>query len=158
MASHKEKQKRGEPSIETKGTNRDRCAVEEGEQVGGSDTLPGGFSMNVVIGWILQGGVMLSSAVICVGIVLWLIRAGQHTNGQVLVFPHTLGEVGSGLLQFRSQAIIALGLLLLLATPVVRVAASIIAFAFEHDRRYVLITTVVLLVLMLSFFLGKGAG
>ncbi|MGH2509954.1 MAG: DUF1634 domain-containing protein [Ktedonobacteraceae bacterium] len=53
---------------------------------------------------------------------------------------------------------IALGLLLLLATPVIRVAASIVAFGLEHDRRYVIITTIVLAILCLSFLIGKGAG
>lgn len=160
MASYRTKQNRGDSSTQT---DQDRLAVEEKEhrvspEARRTVTSPGGFSMNAVIGWILQGGVLLSSTVIFMGMVLWLIRAGQHANQQLLAFPHTLGEVVSGLSQFRSQAIIALGLLLLLATPVVRVAASIIAFALEHDRRYVIITTVVLLILMLSFFLGKGAG
>ena len=116
------------------------------------------FAMNNTIGWILQGGVLISSAVICVGIGLWLLGIGQHPDQQLLVFPHTLNEVGSGLLMLHPQAIITLGLLLLLATPVVRVFASIFAFALEHDRRYVVITTVVLAILMMSFLLGKGAG
>lgn len=116
------------------------------------------FSMNSVIGWILQGGVMLSSAVICAGIVLWIVRIGQHQSQQLLVFPHTPGEVWSGLLALHPQAVIALGLLLLLATPVVRVFASIFAFALENDRRYVAITTLVLAILLVSFLLGKGAG
>lgn len=132
-------------------------AGENGVPIRQSRVSQPGFSMNAAIGWILQGGVMISSAVICAGIVLWLAHSGQHTSQQLLVFPHTLGEVGSGLLALHSQAVIALGLLLLLATPVVRVAASIIAFGLEHDRRFVLITTIVLVVLVLSFLLGKGA-
>lgn len=116
------------------------------------------FSMNDTIGWILQGGVIISSVVICVGIVLWMLGINQQPGQQLLVFPHTLSEVGSGLLALHPQAIITLGLLLLLATPVVRVFASIFAFALEHDRRYVVITTVVLTILMVSFLLGKGAG
>ena len=115
------------------------------------------FSMSELIGWILQGGIIISSAVICVGLVLALIHPGQLAS-KTLVFPHTLADVWSGLLAGHPQSVIALGLLLLLATPVVRVAASIVAFALEHDRRYVVITTVVLLVLLLSFLLGRGAG
>ena len=116
------------------------------------------FSMNNTIGWILQGGVVISSAVIGVGIVLWMLGIHRQSGQQLLVFPHTLGEVGSGLLSLHPQAIITLGLLLLLATPVVRVFASIFAFALEHDRRYVVITSVVLTILLVSFLLGKGAG
>ena len=116
------------------------------------------FSMNTVIGWILQGGVLISAAVICLGIVLLFVHPDHLASQQLLVFPHTLREVGSGLLALHPQAFIALGLLLLIATPVVRVAASIFAFALEHDRRYVAITLVVLTVLVVSFLLGKGTG
>ena len=46
-------------------------------------------------------------------------------------FPHTLGGVGTGLVHGDPPAVIALGLLILLATPVVRVAVSIVAFAWK---------------------------
>ncbi len=116
------------------------------------------FDMNAVIGWILQGGVLISAAVICVGLALSLLHPEQLSSEQFLVFPHTLGQVKDGLLALHPQAFITLGLLLLIATPVVRVAASIFAFALEHDRRYVVITTIVLAILLTSFLLGKGAG
>ena len=116
------------------------------------------FSMNTVIGWILQVGVLISAGVICSGIILLLVHPGHGSSQQLFVFPHTLSEVGNGLLALHPQAFIALGLLLLIATPVVRVAASIFAFALEHDRRYVAITLVVLTILLVSFLLGKGAG
>jgi uncharacterized membrane protein len=59
-------------------------------------------------------------------------------------------------MQGNPQAVVVLGLLVLLVTPVVRVAVSIIAFLLERDWRYVLITSLVLLILLLSFALGKG--
>lgn len=106
------------------------------------------------IGWILQGGVILSAAVILLGMLLLPIRPGGLSPERVLAFPQTLGQVAAGLLIVRPQAIITLGLLLLIATPIVRVAASVIAFAIERDRRYVLITIVVLLILLISLFFG----
>jgi uncharacterized membrane protein len=72
--------------------------------------------------------------------------------------PQTLHEVGSGILTLRGQSIVAAGLLLLILTPVVRVAASIFVFVAQRDRTYVLITTVVLTLLLLSFFPGRPAG
>ena len=65
--------------------------------------------------------------------------------------------VWRGMLQMRGQAIVMLGLLLLIATPVMRVAASIFIFARERDRLYIAITTLVLLLLLTSFFLGAHA-
>ena len=52
-------------------------------------------------------------------------------------------------------AYLSLGLIVLIATPFVRVAGSIVAFARERDRRYVLVTAVVLAVMCLSVVLGK---
>lgn len=111
-------------------------------------------SMNAVISWILQGGVVLSAAVILFGIVLLPTQPGDLSPEQLLTFPRTLGEVGAGLLALRPQAFIVLGLLLLIATPVVRVAISIIAFARERDHKYVAITSIVLVILLLSIILG----
>jgi uncharacterized membrane protein YfcA/uncharacterized membrane protein len=106
------------------------------------------------IGWILQGGVMLSALVIVLGLLLLPSRPGGLTPERVLAFPQTLSQVGAGLLVLRPQAVITLGLLLLVATPIVRVAASIVAFAIERDRRYVLITLIVLVILLCSLFFG----
>ncbi len=113
---------------------------------------------NTIIGWILQGGVTLSAIVITLGLLLLPTRPGGLSPQRLLDFPQTLAQVAAGLLSLRPQSIIALGLLLLIATPVIRVAASIIAFAFERDRKYVVITFVVLIILLFSvFYLGNTA-
>jgi len=70
-------------------------------------------------------------------------------------FPRTLAEVWTGVKALRGQSIATLGLLLLIATPVLRVAVSVLGFVYERDRTYVAITLVVLALLVLSFFLGK---
>ena len=54
-----------------------------------------------------------------------------------------------------ARAIIQLGLLLLIATPVARVLFSAIAFALERDSMYVVITLIVLAILLYSL-LGSG--
>lgn len=111
----------------------------------------------LVISHVLRGGVLLSAAITLLGVLLFYLRfgpTGGHEAGAA--FPHTLGGVMSGLAHGDALAIIMLGLLVLLATPVVRVAVSIIAFGLERDWRYVAITSVVLLILLLSFALGRG--
>jgi uncharacterized membrane protein len=62
------------------------------------------------------------------------------------------GDLPARLANLQPLAITQLGLLTLLATPVVRVAVSVGAFALEHDRLYAAITLVVLLVLLASIF------
>ena len=111
----------------------------------------------VVISNVLRGGVLLSAITITAGVLLFYVRSAQTAQGLLdHPYPHTLAAVFSGLALGDPIAIIALGLLLLLATPVVRVAVSIFAFALERDWRYVAITALVLAILIASFLLGKG--
>ncbi len=110
------------------------------------------------IGWILQGGVILSAAMILLGLFLLPTRPGGLSITRMLNFPQTLNAVRVGLQIWRPQAFIALGLLLLIATPVLRVAVSILGFALERDRKYVSITVAVLAILLFSIiFLGGKA-
>ena len=118
--------------------------------------LPGNIQMSTIIGGILQGGVIISSAIIILGLVLLPFHPGGLSAQRIERFPHTLGQVWTELLAFHPQAIIVVGLLLLIATPVIRVAASVVAFWLEHDRRFVIITLVVLAILITSFLIGKG--
>ncbi len=73
-------------------------------------------------------------------------------------FPHTLGQVWSGLLMLRPQAIIALGLVFLIAIPVITVLTSMVAFTIERDRRFVVIAGIVLVILITSLLIGRGGG
>src|SRR5579884_1465276 len=119
------------------------------------DKQPGAQEVNTtytLIGWILQGGVILSAAVILIGVFMMSLQPDKFAAQKLQQFPQTFSQVWTGLLILRPQAVIALGLLLLIATPVVRVAVSILAFGVEGDRRFVVITTVVLLILLFSIF------
>ena len=111
-----------------------------------------------IIGWILRGGVILSATIILIGLVLLLV----HIEGQsgfmmsIGTSPHSFSQVWSGLKVLQPQAIIATGLLLLIATPVITVTTSLVAFAIERDRRFVVITSIVLAILLASILIGKG--
>ena len=109
----------------------------------------------LVISNVLRGGVLLSVAVILAGVCYYY---ALRLLGRVppATFPDTLAEVGAGLKAADPVAIVTLGLLVLLATPVLRVAVSIAAFAIEKDRTYVIITAIVLAILLFSIF-GIGA-
>ena len=121
--------------------------------------------VELLISNLLRFGVIVSLMIVVFGMIVTYTRhqdyfssssdLGQLTN-QNAEFPHTIKSVCQGLLQFRGRAIVMTGLLLLIATPVARVAVSIFAFVYEKDRVFVVITTVVLMFLILSFCLGKG--
>ena len=72
--------------------------------------------------------------------------------------PHSVRDVLRGLASLQGQSIVAAGLLLLILTPVARVAVSILAFRAQRDRPYVLITSAVLALLLISFLLGRPHG
>jgi len=114
----------------------------------------------IIISNVLRGGVLLSAAIILLGVALFYLGALRSSGGLTHLsdrpYPSSLPAVWGGLLHGEPLAVVSLGLLILLLTPVVRVAVSIVAFALEHDRRYVIITTIVLIILLVSFFLGKG--
>ncbi len=110
-----------------------------------------------IIGWILQGGVLISAAIILAGTIMLFLQPGGPSLAELTHFPHSLASLSAGLASEQPQAVITLGLLVLIATPVIRVATSIVAFAIEHDYRYVVITLAVLLILLYSIFFGdKG--
>ena len=80
---------------------------------------------------------------------------GHPLAGRGSAFPHTLGQIVRGVAEGSGQAIMALGLVLLVATPILRVVISMVGFAVQRDHTYTAITAVVLIVLLISFFLGK---
>jgi uncharacterized membrane protein YfcA len=86
------------------------------------------------------------------GIFALLSKPGSISAVHLLDFPSTFAQVGQELLLLRPQALIASGLLLLVATPLVRVAVSMVTFACEGDRLYTTITCVVLVILVCSIF------
>ena len=111
--------------------------------------------MDMVIGNLLRSGVLLSALVVLIGAVVYLVRHGRSPT-DYRVFrgePSDLRSVGGILrdaLALRARGIIQLGLLLLIATPVARVAVSIFGFAEERDRMYVIVASIVLLILVYS--------
>jgi len=114
-----------------------------------------------MVGNLLRAGVSVSAFVVLLGGVIYLARHGR-SPADYRVFQgepsdlKTLRGIIREAIGFRGRGIIQLGLLLLIATPVVRVALSIWGFAEEHDRLYMTFTVIVLIVLLYSL-LGSGA-
>lgn len=115
---------------------------------------------------LLRVGVLVSLVLVVTGTALSFAHHPDYwtdpsalgpLTGSSASFPHTPGQVVAGLADLRGQAIVALGLLVLIATPVARVTVSIFSFAYQRDRTFVAITSVVLALLLLSFALGKGS-
>ena len=108
----------------------------------------------LLISQVLRGGVVLSAMIIGIGMLGVVLRHSDQSSTQPAL--DSLSAVWHGILAGNPLAVIMAGLLVLLATPVLRVAVSVVAFALEGDFRYVAITCLVLLILLVSFALGKA--
>ncbi len=110
--------------------------------------------VETIIANLLRAGVILAASVVTLGGVIFLVRHGREAP-HYSVFAGEPAELRSmrgivGAISFHGRDIIQLGLLILIATPVARVAFSVVAFALGRDRLYVGITLVVLAILVFS--------
>jgi uncharacterized membrane protein len=112
-----------------------------------------------VIGRLLQYGVLLAAAVTLLGGVILLVHHGS-APASYAVFQgepaqlRSLAAIVGGAFSGQATAIVQLGLLLLIATPVARVAFTLVAFALQRDRMYVAVTTIVLALLLYGLLFG----
>jgi uncharacterized membrane protein len=114
--------------------------------------------MQVVIGWVLRTGVIISVSVVFVGGVLYIYRHGgsipdySKFNG-VPNFVQLPGII-NGIINLKGRSIIQAGIVLLIATPILRIAFSAVSFILEKDYLYVGISLLVLLIIIISSISG----
>jgi uncharacterized membrane protein len=112
---------------------------------------------------VLRTGVVMSAIIVLSGGVYYLARHGYENadhstfHGEPSV-DRIVGQIVAGAFALRGRSIIQLGLLLLIATPIARVAFSLVAFTLERDRTYVVITAIVLTILLYSLISGALQG
>jgi uncharacterized membrane protein len=107
----------------------------------------------LLISTVLMLGVTVSAVLIAVGFIGSLLVGWRGSLVGGLPAAGSLADFGGvveGIGRLRPQAIAQLGLITLVATPVVRVLTSLIVFGVEGDRLYITITAVVLAILLAS--------
>jgi uncharacterized membrane protein len=110
-----------------------------------------------IVGNLLRAGVLTAAAVVFLGAVIYLYQHGtiipdySRFKGEPPGF-RLVPQILADAVTLDGAAVIQLGILLLLATPVARVAFSVVAFALQRDRLYVLVTLLVLGVLLFSLW------
>jgi uncharacterized membrane protein len=137
----------------------------------GSDDSAGTRMLEILVGRILLWGGLISILVVLAGFGLHLWRGSAGLNFSLVndvTGPSSAAGgsapgvfvSGSEIMQGLSRrpidplAIIALGLVMLLATPVLAVVLSVPAFASIRDYRYAVISVVILCILAVGFFIG----
>lgn len=108
-----------------------------------------------IIGNLLRVGVLIAAGAVTLGAIVYLV---QHMYSRT-DYRHftsspasltTVGGIVHSALGLESEGLIQLGLLLLIATPVARVALAAAGFALERDWMYVTVSLIVLVVLVVS--------
>ena len=117
---------------------------------------------------VLRVGVTVSSAVLVLGTVITVVAASTSAEARRTVgalrhgaahpgglnIARSLGDVFHGVVHGNGPAIVMVGVLLLILTPITRVAVSLVVYAMERDTTFVVITATVLVLLIASFALG----
>jgi uncharacterized membrane protein len=118
------------------------------------------YSIELILGYVLRTGVILSAAIVLTGATIFIVRHG-HAPANYRIFRgepsdyRTIPGVIRNAIRGRGRGLMQLGLLVLIATPIARVVFSVAGFVLERDRLYVAFTLIVLTVLLYSL-LGSG--
>lgn len=108
-----------------------------------------------IVGNLLRTGVLIAASVVLVGGVLFLIHYGSSPanyrvfRGEPTDLRH-VWDIFREAVALDPRGLIQLGILLLIATPISRVAFTVFAFAYERDWTYVVVTLIVLVLLIYS--------
>ncbi len=115
--------------------------------------------IDVLIGYVLLGGVILSVVLVVAGLAWHWIEKGRlgvdYTIPRMNLFEFVVADVREAVFGTpRPRLLVSLGIAALMLTPYLRVLASLLFFAFvEHNWKYSAFTGFVLAVLTYSLFL-----
>lgn len=105
-----------------------------------------------VISLVLQVGVIISALVIIIGLYVSSFKKFSIISSSFWHYPYSIEQIIKGIVLSNPPAVISLGLLILIAVPILRVFASVITFVVFRDRSYFIITLFVLAILLFSNF------
>lgn len=106
--------------------------------------------VNQAVHWVLLVGLLVSAALMLAG--LAALPGTHHLPAHVL----KLSPAFRRATRLHADGLLTVGLLALILTPFLRVAGSVVVFAWERDRRYTAVTLVVLAVMIASLFAGRA--
>ena len=113
--------------------------------------------LEIIIGNLLRAGVITSAIIVLLAGVVFVVEHHSDSvdystfhleRNDLRTIPGIVRSAGA----LRPDALIQFGLLLLIATPIARVALAALGFYLEGDRTYVLVSLIVLSILLVSIF------
>ncbi len=106
-------------------------------------------SLNRYVRIVLLAGMVVSVSTMVIGLLLYALN--PHGWEEVSL---SLGEIVEGLTEGNPIAVIDLGIVLLIATPLARVVAALGAFAAGRETKFVMVSLIVLFVILLAVLTG----
>ena len=113
-----------------------------------SPSVPKPWSPNLALARVLRGGARLSSVILAIGLI-WALFGGER-GGKVL----RPGDILDALRHGHGSGIIGIGLIALIATPVVREAMALTLFSRRRERGLAWLAGAVLALIVLSLIIG----
>ena len=117
--------------------------------------------MQLLLSHVLRAGTVVSITIVFIGGIFFIYRHGQSISDYrafkgIPSFIQTASGIFHGIWALRGQAMIQLGIVLLIATPILRVVFSAIGFALEKDYMYIGISLLVLGIIFFSMMSGHA--
>jgi uncharacterized membrane protein len=130
-------------------------------KLGSETVLRTDQKIDEVMGLVLRTGVILAAVIVLAGGIVYLMRhPGAVRDYQVFQGEPTEYKAVSAIAReaaaLKGRGLIQLGLLVLIATPIARVVFSLLAFLWQRDWTYVMVTAIVLGLLVYSLFGAHG--
>jgi uncharacterized membrane protein len=115
------------------------------------------MDLQAFISNLLRTGVIVAMTIVVIGLVMFVIAHGSQPavyNNFDATHVFSFSSFLDSLLQGNSSAIMELGVMVLIATPVARVLFTMIGFWLEKDRMYTVIAFLVLCIIIGSMLYG----
>lgn len=101
---------------------------------------------------VLRWGMILSMSVLVAGLVLFVLSPGDVSESDL-----GLGDIADGLMRGDPIAVIDLGILMLIATPLTRVLATLVIFIADRQPRFVMLSLLVLGIIAFAVLTGSSS-
>jgi|ADurb_Met_03_Slu_FD_contig_31_1853795_length_1198_multi_5_in_0_out_0_2 uncharacterized membrane protein len=98
---------------------------------------------------VLRWGMTVSMAVLLIGLLLFALDPGGHDEADM-----GFGDIAQGIAAGNPIAVIDLGIILLIATPLTRVLTTLAIFIADREPRFILVSMLVLGIIALAILLG----
>src|SRR5215468_10490335 len=109
------------------------------------------MDLNRIVAYALRAGVITGASLAMIGLVIWASQGFDNSAANVTDLSSIFQSAFAG----NASGIVYLGIVILIATPILRVILSLVFFGSQRDTKYVGITAIVLAMLIFALLSGQ---